>query len=337
MHLTARQSVISLLEKAGNPLKLTCWRPLSLLNTDQKIFGKILAKRLDVVLDELIHHSQQGFLKNRHMSENILKIQKILQYCEKEGKDGLLISFDYEKAFDTLEWETIFTALEAFNLGPGYIGMVKTLFSNPIAYTMNNGFWSEPIYPTRGTRQGCCFSPKIFVLTVELLGLGIRQNDDIIGIDINGSVIKSGQFADDLWTVTPASKQNVDNILRELLAFQSFSGLRINMEKCAILKIGPFWKSDAKFYTMKQSEGPVKILGYWIHPDKQTMYEYNFEKTLEKVNTIMKSWKDRNVTIFGKVTIVNTLINSLSAHKLMALPTPPKSFFVKYKTKIIEF
>ena len=61
--VTTRQSIISLLEKLGqSPLKLKCWRPLSLLNTDNKIYGKILANRLQFAANEIIHESQQGFL-----------------------------------------------------------------------------------------------------------------------------------------------------------------------------------------------------------------------------------------------------------------------------------
>ena len=113
LHLSARESVISLLEKLDkDPLWLQSWRPLSLLNTDNKIYGKILANRLQMAIQSLIHHSQQGFLADRMMTENVVKIQQVMQHCEDENIDALLISYDFWKAFDTLEWECIFKTLE---------------------------------------------------------------------------------------------------------------------------------------------------------------------------------------------------------------------------------
>ena len=208
--------------------------------------------------------------------------------------------------------------------------MVMALFTDPIVYASNNGYWSEPIYPTRGCRQGCMYSPSIFTATVEALGLGIRQNSKIVGIRIGDSLIKSGQFADDLWTVTPPSQANINEILMELQNFGEFSGLFINPEKCSVLQLGPFKDSDAKYYTLRQlywSPGPIKILGYEIATDIQTTYRENYTKLLEKADSIINSWENRSLTPIGKITVVNSLINTLFAHKLLALPTPPQVLF----------
>ena len=64
---TAREGVISLLEKEGkNPLKLKGgWRPLTMLSCDFKIFAKIIANRLQMVLPTIIHNDQKGFIKGR--------------------------------------------------------------------------------------------------------------------------------------------------------------------------------------------------------------------------------------------------------------------------------
>ena len=123
---TARQSVISLLDKPGkDPLFLTSWRPLSLLNVDNKIFGKVLAERLQKVIPLLVHHSQTGFIKGRQLSENILKILKIVQTCEDEQINGFLVGYDFQKAFDYLEHPTIFCVLQKFGFGKEYIKMVE--------------------------------------------------------------------------------------------------------------------------------------------------------------------------------------------------------------------
>ena len=50
--------------------------------------------------------------------------------------------------------------------------------------------------------------------------------------------------------------------------FGDFSGLRMNYIKTTVLRIGPLWNSDAKFYTIKPlhwSNDAIKILGIWVH------------------------------------------------------------------------
>ena len=341
LHLTARRSVISLLEKPRTSgLRLTQWRPLSLLNVDNRIYGKCLALQMQKAMDTIVHYSQTGFIKGRHLLESVMKIMEIVNTCETKACDGLLISFDFRKAFDTVSWPALFKALQAFGFGEQFINMTKILYSDPLATVMNNGKWSNWFTPTRGTRQGCCFSPSCFTVLVELLGLALRQNDSIIGIKVGEETIKAGQFADDLWTSLHPSTENIDEVLNELDSFGTFSGLRINPEKCTVLKLGPHKDSDAKFYTKKKlfwSPKDIRILGIQIYPDIKLMYERNFLDTLQKAQDILESWEHRKPSLLGRITIVNTLVTTLFVHKLLTLPTPPQAFFKKFKLMMTKF
>ncbi len=77
------------------------WRPISLLNTDYKIISKLLAKRLQKVLPSIFNHDQTGYLKGRYIGQNILLIEDLNVFTEKINTPGILLSIDYEKAFDS--------------------------------------------------------------------------------------------------------------------------------------------------------------------------------------------------------------------------------------------
>ena len=341
LHLTARQDILSLLEKSGRDgLRLKNWRPLSLLSADSKLYTKVLAMRLQKTQDQLIHPEQTGFVKKRHMATNVIKILEIISHCDEHEIDGVLISFDFLKAFDTVEWESIYLVLKLFNFGEGFINLVKVVFKNPLLCAANNGFMSEFITPTRGCRQGCCLSPILFTFVVEMLGLAIRQEENIEGIKIGEAHLKSGQFADDLWAALKAKEANINEMLKLLDRFYKFAGLKINPDKCAVLKIGPWKETDAKFYTLKKlywSPGPIKILGFCISTNIESIREENFMQLLKKAEGILANWKSRNLTLIGKITVVNHLINSLFIHKLTTLPTPGQIFFSKYKEMVVDF
>ena len=191
LHLSAHRGIITLMEKVDKCiLKLKSWRPLTLLNLDGKIYRKILANRMNKALNDKIHYSQTGFMKGRSLHENVMKIMEVINHCNASKVDGLLIGFDFLKAFDTVEWEAMFQSLVAFNFGHKFLNMVITLFTDPLVCVSNNGYLSEFFSPTRACRQGCTFSPSIFTVTVELLGIALRQNPNISGIKIGDYEVK---------------------------------------------------------------------------------------------------------------------------------------------------
>ena len=272
LHLSARRGVISLLEKVGRDiLMLKSWRPLTLLNADYKIFSKILAMRLQTTLDTIIHQSQTGFVKSRYISENAIKLLNLMEFCEKNAESAIVISIDFEKAFDKLEWQAIDASLEVFGVGEKFRSLVKILYEKLTSTILNNGFWSDWIYPTRGTRQGDPVSSILYTITAEILGIKLRANVNIKGIDMNGTYLLSAQYADDTWVALQPTIDNVNNFLTELDNFSKFAGLEVNYEKSTAFILGPLRDTDAQYYTMKElfwSDGPVKILGLYFHPDK---------------------------------------------------------------------
>ena len=85
-----------------------------------------------VVMTNLVHHSQTGFIRRRHAAENIIKIMQIIDQSDQLAQNNLLMSYDFQKGFDSLEWETIFSTLASFNFGSQYISMVMTHFTDPL-------------------------------------------------------------------------------------------------------------------------------------------------------------------------------------------------------------
>jgi hypothetical protein len=68
--------------------------------------------------------------------------------------------------------------------------------------------------------------------------------------------------------------------------------------------------------------------------DKEICYTGNWTIKLEKLERILSVWKRRNLTIFGKCTIVNTLAISKLVYNALILPNPKPEFF-KQVSKII--
>ena len=91
-----------------------------MLNIDYKIGAKSLAKRIQPLLQKLIHHNQSGYVKDRYIGENIRNVIDIMQYTSFRNIPGLILQIDFEKAFDSIEWKYIDEALSAMNFGPDF-------------------------------------------------------------------------------------------------------------------------------------------------------------------------------------------------------------------------
>ena len=116
---TQKQAIITLIEKKGKDKRNICnWRPISLINVDAKIGSKVIARRLQKVLGEIIHFNQNAYVKGRTILDAVRTIDDILEYTERKNISGLLVAIDFQKAFDSIKRNFMVQALSAFNFGP---------------------------------------------------------------------------------------------------------------------------------------------------------------------------------------------------------------------------
>ena len=127
---TQKESVIIYIPKGDKPREyIKNWRPISLLNVIYKIGSSCIANIIFFkVLPTLIDDDQTGFISNRYRGDNIRLINDLINYLNQKGLPGLLLCLDFEKAFDSLDWQFMFKVLKSFGFGND--GTVSGLFMN---------------------------------------------------------------------------------------------------------------------------------------------------------------------------------------------------------------
>ena len=306
-----RQSILNLIYKKNDPLDLSNYRPISLLNTDYKILSYTLATRIKKVINLIINSDQTGYIKNRFIGFNLRQIQDIIDYADKFNVNGLILFVDISKAFDTLNWNFMYQSLQCFGFNESFIKWIQTLYNDINSVVTNNGWISAPLKPQRGIRQGCPCSSIIFVIAVEIMATKIRNNKNIKGIEIKldrkTHSLKISQLADDT-TLFLKSKDELKNALNIIKTFSSYSGLKLNKNKTEGIWIGKQKHCKEKVEEIKFTDKPVKVLGLYVGRDKKKCEKLNWESKLEKARILMKSWEKRNLSLLGKILIVKTII-----------------------------
>ena len=118
LSVTQKQGLITCLPKPNKSrLSLKNWRPISLLNVVYKLASSVIANRVKQTLQDIIHENQKGFIAGRFIGENIRLIYDVLFETKQQNIPGLILSIDFEKAFDTVSWKFISKTLDYFNFG----------------------------------------------------------------------------------------------------------------------------------------------------------------------------------------------------------------------------
>ena len=341
LSLTQKQGAISLIPKKDrDPLLLKNWRPLSLLNSDYKLISKALAARMKRYLAYVVNSDQTGFINGRYIGENIVRIFDIMDYTEEHDIPAVIMSIDYEKAFDFIEWEYIEKVLEFFKFGPEFQRWITILYSNTESCVVNNGWSTKYFKLSRGVRQGCPMSPYLFVLGAELLSLAIRANNRINGVTIDDITHKIIQYADDTAMILKCEEDTLQETFNVLSKFSAISGLKINIEKTKIMRIGALKNTNMKLcpeYKVEWTSHSLSMLGVVIPNNRTLLCELNYEPKLRKIENTVAVWRQRKLTVYGKVTIIKTFLISQIIYLMSVLPAPPGEFIVRLERTLYKF
>ena len=309
MSIDQKRGVITLIPKTSKDLRhLSNWRPISLLNTDYKILAKALSTRLQKVLPCIINPDQTGYVKNRFIGDNIRTIDDILRFCESQRKPGIIALLDFQKALDSISWSFLTKSLQAFKFGDVLQRWIRTLYCNTSSCVTNNGYTTPFFGVERGVRQGCPISPLLFIIVAEILACKIRTEPNIKGITIKKEVYVISQLADDT-SLFMDSAESWACALTVLEQFAGLSGLKLNKNKTQVYYIdGGLELDDPPVIGKKWSQNSFKTLGVIFMSDREQMSHKNFTDCYKKIKTQLNIWRQRSLSLKGKVTILKALM-----------------------------
>uniref|UniRef100_A0AAV1UT42 Reverse transcriptase domain-containing protein n=1 Tax=Peronospora matthiolae TaxID=2874970 RepID=A0AAV1UT42_9STRA len=260
MNKFQRRAHLSLLYKSGDRTLPANYRLLTLLNHDAKLGPKILAFRLRLVLPDLIHADQIGFIKGRLIRHSLLRFQDLQEFCKTHHNDACAVMLDFAKAFDSVSWPALDLVLHRFSFGSTFRAWIKTFYHHTSVSIMRNGSLGIPFVLGAGVCQGDPLSPGLFVLFIEPMVNFLRARFSDLGILVDGSFEPHLllAYADDS-TGLLKDIYDADGTLDLVNDYSTAAGLRLNVDKTSVM---PFSHraSRSKLDNLRATY-PFKVLG----------------------------------------------------------------------------
>lgn len=180
-----------------------------------------------------------------------------------------------------------------------------------------------PVHLRRGVRQGCPLSPLLYVLVSEVLSTQIRNCKDIEGFLLPGAgglQYKISQYADDA-TCILKSERSLSSLLRVVSKFEQGSGAKLNTSKSEAMWLGK-WRTRIESPYDLRWVTKMRVLGVYFSNGLVNVDDDNWRAKLDKLNSILNLWKQRDLSFIGRTLIVNTLGASRLWHVAKVIPPP---------------
>lgn len=100
-------SFITLIPKVHDAKLVNDFCTISLIGCQYKIIGKILANRLDVVIDDLVSMEQSAIINGRQILDGPFILNEAVAWCKRSKQKSMVFKIDFQKAFDYVRWDFI--------------------------------------------------------------------------------------------------------------------------------------------------------------------------------------------------------------------------------------
>jgi hypothetical protein len=254
----------------------------------------------------------------------------VVDYAKRAKKNCLILKVDFEKAYDSVNWKFLEYMLRRFGFTNKWIGWVKACVCSGCLSVLVNGSPSREVNIARGLKQGDPLAPFLFLLVVE--GFGLLMSKAVSMGFFKPFVIKKTevavshlQYADDTLIVGEASVENLWCVKAILRWFQLMSGLKVNFFKSRLLGVNvdePFLRVASRFLNCKLGKFPFIYLGLPVGANPRK--EATWNPVVEVIQKRLNSWRNRFVSIGGRVILINSVLAAIPVFYLSFLKMPTK-------------
>ncbi|GJY78973.1 RNA-directed DNA polymerase, eukaryota [Tanacetum coccineum] len=320
-------SFIALIPKIMDAKLVTDFHPISLIGCVYKVVTKIFAKRLAMVISNIVSNTQSAFVSERQILDGPFIINEVLHWCKRKNKKAMFFKVDFVKAYDSVRWDYLIDVLEAFVFGMTWCQWIRGLCYCAKASVLVNGSPSREFQFQCGLKQGDSLAPLLFILMMESLHLSFSRVVEagiFKGIRLNNSISLSHLFyADDALIVGEWSSDNLRGIINVLKCFFLASGLQINIHKSQLLGVGVSRldiEAAAASIGCSIMDNQFRYLGVMVGGN--TSRHKFWADVVSKLRSRLSKWKTKTLSIGGRLTLLKSVLGASPLYCMSIFKAP---------------
>ena len=317
------ESIIILIYKKGCPLDPCNYRPISLLSVLAKLLSGIHNARLRTTLTTIVPPEQTGFIPHRSISRNITLLQDAIFYAKRHHPSAIILSLDFQKAYDRVQWTVLKAILTELGFGPRWMSIVTAMYSERSARLSINGELSMPFELQRGVLQGDPLSPALFILHCMPLYSKLNAARQRHGIPLpHGPPAPVATFYADDTNLIAKCPNSAVCLYRIAEWFCKNSSAKQHPAKCIAIPTGPAPPTLPNGITIMNPSEHTTLLG--VPMGMNVTRHQQTGNVIAKMIQRCNGWAHVGRTIEGKVTVARAMLLSTIWYVLGVLPTDKK-------------
>ena len=324
-------TIVLIYKGAGARTDPGSYRPITLLNTDAKLLGKVLADRWGHHLTSVVDPTQTAFLPGRWIGDNVLCHLEELDFLENAREPGCIAFLDFSKAYDRLDRTWVLQCMQSLGLGVAAQRWVSLLQDGMQGRVRFNG-WLSPSFAIRaGLPQGSPLSPLLYVIAAQPLAAHLRQEVArgalrAISLPDGTQAPPSHQHADDT-TIHLRTRADISAALAgSVHLYCQASASLVNAAKSHGFELGnpqAFAGLDTQSGIPYTARGEsIRHLGIRLNTTPLTGETETYTSILGAVRTTASHWAARNLTMIGRIHVAKQVLASKVTYHATFIPAP---------------
>ena len=337
------------IHKKGSKAECSNYRPISLLSPLNKLFEKMLYKRINdyFVRFQLFTPHQYGFRQNRSTSLAIYDLIENEMTARDENLSTCAIYLDLQKCFDSVDREILLKKLSHYGIRGHALNLLRSYLTDRYQFTLINNIASNFELVEFGVPQGSCLGPLLFLIFINDMPLSSMKL--IIKLFADDSLLfVSGKNLDEIKSILNEELPKIENwFLSNKLTINAskteymINGNRITdnpfsislnniplSQSHAVKYLGVTiddklsWKPHIESLEKKLSTACALICKLRYYVDQNCLLKYYYAHIYSHLQYAILTWGSANKSALTKLNVLHR-----RAVRLMTLHGPLKNFF----------